>query len=269
MTEFATLFPQNIKGTSGKAHRRWIVFPDLDDRDLSHSNGPFTEPQLNAIKRSIAIMRYHREPCGLLASNSLAITSSEDLHGRQESIHDASSPLEFTWLNQSTPLSISYLMEQIVWADHILPAKQKAQGWQIGDSEHAYSVKKYYYLYGDNPSAAVYQSAHEVVSRRSDYALPGDYIIRALENGDLDSLKFVNHFVPRFHPHLVDLNISTYFHSLFSFAYADKIFTNLPQAEINLNVFTKTLCASKWAKALLTVVQRFLLLAFRSLTQDI
>ena len=31
MTEFATLFPQNVEGTSGKAHRRWIVFPDLDD----------------------------------------------------------------------------------------------------------------------------------------------------------------------------------------------------------------------------------------------
>ena len=257
MTEFATLFPQNVEGTSSKAHRRWIIFPDPDDRDLGQSSGPFTEPQLNAVKRSIAIMRYHREPCGLLASNSLAITSSKDLHGWQESIHDASIPspcyqLEFTWLNQSAPVPTSYLMEQTVWADHILPAKQKAQGWRIGHSEHAYDIKKYYYLYGDSSRAAVFQSAHELVSRRPDYALPADYIIRAIENGDLDSLRFVNHFVPRFHPHLVDLNISAYFQSLISSAYADKIFTNLPQAEINLNVFAKTLCESKWAKALLT-----------------
>ena len=238
MTEFATLFPQSIEGTSGKAHRRWIVFPDQDDRDRGHSNGPFTEPQIGAIKRSIAITRYHRESCGLLASNSLAITSSKDWQGWQESIHEASSlspsyPLEFTWLNQSTPLSISYLTEQTVWADHILPAKQKAQGWRIGYSKHAYGVKK-------SHLDALIMLYRPIIS----------YVHS--EIGDLDSLRFVNHFVPRFHPHLVDLNISAYFRSLISFAYADGIFTNLPQAEINLNVFAKTLCASKWAEALLT-----------------
>ena len=255
--EYATLFPQSIEGTSGKQYRRWIVFPDPDDRNLGHSTGPFTDPQFNAIKRSIVIMRYHGEPCGLLASNAFATTSFKDRHVLQGNVHDPSSlspsyPLEFTWLDQSSPLSIPYLLEQTVWADHILPAKQRAQGWQMGLSKHAYGVKNYYYLYGDNSRAAVYQSALEAVSRRSDYALPADYIIRALENGDLDSLRFVNHFVPRFHPHLVDLNVSAYFRSLISFAYADKIFTNLPQAEINLNVFAKTMCASKWAQALFT-----------------
>lgn len=120
----------------------------------------------------------------------------------------------------------------------------------MGHSKHVYGGMKYFFLYGDSSRAAVYQPARRAVLGRSDLALPADYIIRALENGDLDAFRFVNHFIPLSHPQLVNLNTSDYFRSLLAFAQADQIYATLPQVEINLTVFEKTLCASNWAQSL-------------------
>lgn len=190
-------------------------------------------------------MRYAAEPCGLLLSKTFVANPSEDWRTLQENVHDPNVflpgyPMEFTWTNQTAPLSIDDLIDQSTWADHNLTTKQKAQGsFQTCLRWH----EVYYFLYRDSSRAAVYRSARRAVPGRSRLALPANYIIRALENEDLHAFRFVKHFILLSHPQLVDLNSSDYFQSLISFAQADQIYATLPQAEINLTVFEKTLYA--------------------------
>lgn len=121
----------------------------------------------------------------------------------------------------------------------------------MSHSRHVYEGANFSYLYSNNSRAAVYHSDPEYVRRRFDFALPADYIIRALENEDLDSTRFTKHFVPKFLPHPMDTSTSAYFQSLISFAYADQIYAHLPQAEVSLAVFSKTLCEYNRAQSLL------------------
>lgn len=263
MTEYATVFPQAIEGTSHRTHRRWIILPNTTHSVPGNSSARLIELQLEAIERSMEIMRNNAEPCGFLLPDSfIALHNMPTFQGDNydSKAFAPAHPVAFHWLERSAPLSLTYLMDQMTWADHILPAKQRAQGWRIGHSKHIYGDNKYYYLYGDNSKAAVYTSTLAIEDGRPDfdYVLPADYIIRALENGDLDSVRFMNHFIPDVLPHLMDTNISAYFQSLISFAHAGQIYATLPQAEVSLNVFTKTLCESHWAQALLTGTHRYL-----------
>ena len=248
MIEFATLFPQAVEGSSHRTHRRWILFPSATDGILDTSSGPFSEPQTNAIKRSIIIMRDCVEPCGLLSPNTLTAWSHPTSISNRLVLEFQST---FRWTKSDTSLSISYLVHETSWGEQLLPAFQRAQGWQMGQSKHTYADKDYHYLYGDIFSAAVFHSTHGYRRSPFDFALPPDFIRRTLENGELDSVRFVNHFMPLSLPHLMDDHISTYFKCLIAFAHANEIYAHLLQAEIDLNVFTRTLCASHWAEALL------------------
>ena len=230
--EYATLFPQAVEGTSHKIHRRWIVFPKTTSDILDIVNGHFTATQKGAIDRSIAIMS-GAEPCGLLGSG----TFIDHKDG-------------FTWVNKKAPLSLQYIIDQTSWADPILPAKQRSQGWHIGHSKHTFGNTDYQCFYGDSSRAAVFCSDLGWRAQDPPCALPTNYVIRALENGDLDLMRLINHFSPLFLPQLME-SASTYFQSLMSFAHADHIYGALSQAEIDLSVFAKTLCDSNWAQALL------------------
>ena len=261
LTEFATLFPQAVEGTLYKTHRRWIVFPKTDNSSPGNSSAHFTELQMKAIQRSIFIMRYDKEPCGFLHPDALTPNSHETWSTPREISHDRDAstlayPPQFNWtswkLPSSSPLSIPHLADHTAWAEDLLPAKQRIQGWQMGHSTHTYGVMNYSYLYGDNAKAAVYQPTIGVERRGYDYALPADFVIRALENGDLDSVRFVDHFLPLFLPQLLHAKTSDYFSSLVSFAHANQLYATLPQAEISLTVFEKSMCLSNWARALLT-----------------
>lgn len=245
MIEYATLLPQAIEGILSRTHRRWLVFPDMNASLFDRSSGSFSPAQINAIKHSISIMRSTAEPCGFVLPNCFIASHSNNPS-------TLGYPSEFIWSNKNDPLSIPYLVEHTTWAEQVLPAKQRASGWLIGHSQHAYAGFDYRYLYGDNVNAAVYYSTYDTPP--SDCALPTDYITRALEMGYLDPLRLVNHFLPLFHPKLIDTDTSAYFRSLISFAHSDRIYASLPQAEIDLTVLTKTLCASNWAQALLTEI---------------
>lgn len=145
-------------------------------------------------------------------------------------------------------------MDLTTWAEHIFPGKQRAQGWHMGYSKHIYGDNSNCYVYGDNSLAAVYKSKIALENRRPDI----DYVLPALENGDLDSVRFANRFIPDLLPHLMDTNISADSQSLISFPLAGQIYAVLPQAEASLNVFTETLCEAHWAQALLTGTHRYL-----------
>lgn len=187
------------------------MYPDANEGTLGDSGKSFTGPQLEAIKPSIAIMRYVAEPCGLLLSKTFVASPSEDWRTLQENFHDSNVflpgyPLEFTWINQTTPLSIDDLMDQSTWADHILTIKQKAKSSGMADRLFQTCLRwheVYYFLYRDSSRAAVYQSAQRAIPGHSDLALSANYIIRTLENGDLDTFRFVNNFIPLSHPQLV------------------------------------------------------------------
>ena len=243
LVEYATLVPQPVAGTSRKTHRRWVMFPTIPDEDSSPLSATYKAAQREAIQRSLIIMKEHAEPCGFLHTNNVGFSSRYTLPN--ENMY----PKGFSWLNRDNVTSVTHLMERSnSWADDYLPASQRRLGWQMGLASHSYGGGEYRYLYGMNSGAAVF---HRSGFRLIDFSLPAQYIIDTLSDREFDTLNFVDHFASLLLAPALGQNRSDYFASLFALAKAEKIYATLPQAEVDLAIFSKPLCASNWARALL------------------
>ena len=255
--EYATLVPQQIPGFEGKRHRRWLILPTPHSDDSLHNDRRMEDlidyPRFEheIIKRSLTIIELHGEPCGFLDDRSM---TKLELKGSS-----------FIWTDRAVPRSLEYLMRYCLKPDpadyeEIEKSKRIFIGWQIGHLDHEYMGFEYQLLIGNSTTVAVYDSVSTTNLEPSNPHLSMQFITHSINSGHMDLTKLLSHFVPQKHIFELDRDDIpydvTFLRSLVALARARKLYLNLPEAEVDLNVASITLWSTKWAANVLDLGQR-------------
>lgn len=224
VTEFASLVPQAVCGTSQKTHRRWLIYP---------SGGVgFISQEFSVIRRSIDIMKLTGEPCRFLGPST--IESDYATH--------------MIWNDESPPQSFQYLTRHSAWADNLMSPNERLHGWQMGHLDHSFvNEVGYRFWYGDGAIAAVY--CPDQVLQPTPPIFPIEYVTTGLAQIHTtvsELLEFFgrNRSLPTSKP-----EESNYFESLFALARAQDLYATIPEAEIDVDVASRPLGRAQWAQA--------------------
>ena len=249
--EYASLLPQPIAGTTERAHGRWLIFPvaeeQIPQRILSKSEmqsiSAAKHQQNIVIRRSLTIIQSLGEYCGFLDASTMM--AGDDL--RVTASHD------FVWSRRKPLVSQDIVIrcaDQLNLQDALIAKTViEKHGSRLKTLDHGFEDVQYTFLQGDEYQIAIF-SPFIIKDIIPKLRLPIDYITQSMTSARIDSEHVFHRFEYACGLKVKDDNYglqNKYYQSLIALGKASEIYNNLPNAEVDLNVASKSLWSRKWA----------------------
>jgi hypothetical protein len=272
--EFATLYREQ-QGTSQvirEKHRRWITGikkmsvgastahrgERRDRGSPSTDDGCDSQPKLDVeatIKRTIEIMKFTGEPCGIIPSGTVTNRDGGDIESHWK-IQFSEHSTFLHWNHHSGSVLDFAGLQQYCNKKMLRPevTHQLMLGWEIGSTKHKYENVKFTRLFGSN-SVLVYQPIESRLNQRGVLKppiLPLNFLSNALESLPKEETRMVEYLglkLPlekktlRCRP----LAFPLYLQSLENLHQASLVYSQMPSATINPAIATYPLHSAQWA----------------------